>query len=160
MGPQRKLGIFIGYESPSILKYLEPITGDQFTARYVDCIFDEDNFLELGGDKNQKLKECREISWNVKDLQYLDPRTSQTELEVQKIINLQYLASNMPDAFTDHKGVTKSHIPVVNTPQIVKVPKGSSIYVNAPQARSMRDLSVQKIRIRGKQNLIKKPYHF
>ena len=26
MGPQRKLGIYIGYESPSILKYLEPIT--------------------------------------------------------------------------------------------------------------------------------------
>ena len=88
MGPQRKLGIFISYESPSILKYLEPITGDQFTARYVDCIFDEDNFSALGGDKNQKLKECREITWNVKDLQYLDPHTSQTELEVHKIINL------------------------------------------------------------------------
>ena len=95
MGPQRKLGIYIGYESPSILKYLEPITDDQFTARYVDCIFDEDHFPTLGGDKNKKLKECREISWNVKDLQYLDPRNSQAEQEVQKIINLQYLASNL-----------------------------------------------------------------
>ena len=61
MGPQRKLGIYIGYESPSILKYLEPITGDQFTARYVDCIFDGDHFPALAGDNNQKLKECREI---------------------------------------------------------------------------------------------------
>ena len=95
MGPQRKLGIYIGYESPSILKYLEPITDDQFTARYADCIFDEDHFPTLGGDKNKKLKECREISWNVKDLQYLDPRISQAEQEVQKIINLQYLASNL-----------------------------------------------------------------
>ena len=68
MGPQRKLGIYIGYESPSILKYLKPITGDQFTTRYVDYIFDEDHFPTVGGDKNQKLKECREISWNVKDL--------------------------------------------------------------------------------------------
>ena len=70
MGPQRKLGIYIGYESPSILKYLEPITGDQFIARCADCIFDEDHFLALRGDKNQKLKECREISWNSKDLQF------------------------------------------------------------------------------------------
>ena len=68
MGLQRKLGIYIGHESLSILKYLEPITGDQFTAQYDDCGFDEDHSSTLGGDKNQKLKECREISWNVKDL--------------------------------------------------------------------------------------------
>ena len=109
MGPQKKLGVYIGYECPSILKYLEPITWDQFIARYTDCIFNEDHFLALGGDKNQKLKECQEILWNVKDLQYLDLGTSQTELEVLKIINLQYLASNLLDAFTDHKGVTKSN---------------------------------------------------
>ena len=116
MGPHRKLGIYIGYESPFILKDLQPIIGDQFTAQYTDCIFDEDHFPTLGGDKNQKLKEYREISWNVKDLQYLDPRTSHTELDVHKIINLQYLASNLPNAFTGHKEMTKSHIPVVNTP--------------------------------------------
>ena len=58
MGPQRKLGIYIGYESPSILKYLEPMTRDQFIARYVECIFDEDHIPALGGDKNKKLKEC------------------------------------------------------------------------------------------------------
>ena len=46
----------------------------------------------------------------------LDPRTSQTELEVQKIINLEYLVSNLPYEFTSHKGVTKSHIPAINTP--------------------------------------------
>ena len=103
MGPQRKLGIYIGYESLSILKYLETIIGDQFTARYIDCIFNEDHFLALGGDKNKKLKECQEISWNVKNLQFLDPHTSQTELEVHKIINLKYLASNLPYEFTYHK---------------------------------------------------------
>ena len=46
---------------------------------------------------------------------------------------MQYLASNLPDAFTDHKGVTKSHILAVNTQQRVEVPKGSSISINAPQ---------------------------
>ena len=113
--------------------FYRPIIENQFIARYVDCIFDEDHFPTLGGVKNQKLKEYREISWNVQDLQYLDPRTSQTKLEVQKIINLQYLASNLLDAFTGHKGVTRSHIHVVNTPQRVEVPKGSSISTNASQ---------------------------
>ena len=59
MGPHRKMGIYVGYSSPSIIKYLEPLTGDLFTARYADCIFDEDNFPALGGEKNHK--ECREI---------------------------------------------------------------------------------------------------
>ena len=33
MGPQRRLRIYINYESPSITKYLEPLMGDMFTAR-------------------------------------------------------------------------------------------------------------------------------
>jgi hypothetical protein len=49
MGPHRKLGVYVGYESLSILKYLEPRTGDLFTARYADSIFDEEHFPALGG---------------------------------------------------------------------------------------------------------------
>ena len=32
MGPQRHLGIYVGLDSPSIYRYLEPLTGDLFTA--------------------------------------------------------------------------------------------------------------------------------
>nr|AAS79613.1 putative copia-like polyprotein [Ipomoea trifida] len=153
MGPQRKLGIYVGYESPSIIKYLEPMTGDQFTARYADCIFDEDHFPALGGDKSPYLTKCREISWDEKDLQYLDPRTSQTELEVQKIINLQNLANNLPDAFTDNRGVTRSHIPAVNAPSRVEVPKGSGMHTDTPHRQKRgrpvgaKDLNPRKTRI-------------
>jgi hypothetical protein len=49
MGPHRKLRIYIGYETPSIIKYLDPMTGDLHTARYADCVFDEDHFPVLGG---------------------------------------------------------------------------------------------------------------
>jgi hypothetical protein len=38
----------VGYHSPSIIKYLEPLNGDLFTAQYVDCIFNEDHFPVLG----------------------------------------------------------------------------------------------------------------
>ena len=37
MGPQRRLGVYIGFDSPSIIKYLEPMTGDLFKARFADC---------------------------------------------------------------------------------------------------------------------------
>jgi hypothetical protein len=59
MGPHRKLGIYVGYSLPLIIKYLEPLTGDLFTAWFADCIFNEDHFLALGGELYQK--ECQEI---------------------------------------------------------------------------------------------------
>ena len=48
MGPQRRLGIYVGFETPSIIRYLEPLTGDVFTARFADCQFNEDVFPTLG----------------------------------------------------------------------------------------------------------------
>jgi hypothetical protein len=35
MGPNKKLGIYVGYYSSSIIKYLEPLTGDLFHHRSV-----------------------------------------------------------------------------------------------------------------------------
>ena len=53
-------------------------------------------------------KERCEIIWNALTLTYLGPRTNQCELEVQKIIYLQELANQLPNAFIDAKKVTKS----------------------------------------------------
>lgn len=48
MGPQRRMIIYVWYESPSIINYLEPTTGDLFTAQFSDSHFDESNFSSLG----------------------------------------------------------------------------------------------------------------
>ena len=90
MGPQRRLGIYVGYESPSIIRYLEPQMGDVFMTCFVDCHFDEAIFLVLGGEKKQLEKE---ITWCEPSLSYLDTRTNQCELEVQKIVHLQAVAN-------------------------------------------------------------------
>ncbi|KAK2376223.1 putative mitochondrial protein [Trifolium repens] len=135
MGPHRRLGIYVGYESPSIIKYLEPTNGDLFTARFADCHFDESNFPTLGGENKQLEKE---ISWNELSLSHFDPRTKQCELEVQKIIHLQSLANQLPNAFTDPKGVTKSYIPAVNAPIKLDVPVGQPIVANESQPRLKR----------------------
>ena len=71
MDPQRRLRIYVGYESPSIKKYLEPKIGDLFTARFADYHFDQSEYPTLG-EKHKKLK--NEIDWNAVSLSYLDPR--------------------------------------------------------------------------------------
>ena len=53
MGSQRRLGIYVGFESPSIIRYLEPLTGDMFTARFADCRFNETVFPKLGGENSE-----------------------------------------------------------------------------------------------------------
>lgn len=120
MGPQRRLGIYVGFNSASIIKYLEPMTGDLFTARFADCHFDEAMFPTLGGESK---KLVNDIVWNNSSLTHLDPPTKQRELEIQKIIHLQNIANQLPDAFTDPKRVTKSYIPAANAPIRIEVPK-------------------------------------
>ncbi|KAM1358219.1 hypothetical protein FF2_044719 [Malus domestica] len=123
MGPQRRMGIYVGYDSPSIIRYLEPLTGYLFTARFTDCHFYETVFPPLGGDKNVNVpNERRELSWTTPTLSHLDPRTAQSEAEVQRILDLQSIAQSMPDAFTDLARVTRSHIPAANTPAKIDVP--------------------------------------
>ncbi|GJZ07345.1 disease resistance CC-NBS-LRR class family protein [Tanacetum coccineum] len=41
---------------------------------------------------------------------------------VQKIAHLQEIANQLPDAFTDTKRVTKSHIPAANAPTRIEIP--------------------------------------
>nr|GEY93163.1 retrovirus-related Pol polyprotein from transposon TNT 1-94 [Tanacetum cinerariifolium] len=65
MRPKKRLGIYVAFNSPSIIKYLEPLTRDVFTAHFADCQFDETMFLILGGE-NKKLDK---ILANIKRLQ-------------------------------------------------------------------------------------------
>jgi hypothetical protein len=51
MRPQRRFRIYIGFHSPSIIKYLEPLIGDVFTAHFANCQFDDIIFPILGEKK-------------------------------------------------------------------------------------------------------------
>jgi hypothetical protein len=52
MGLQCRLGIYVGFDSPSIIRYLEPLTGNVFKARFEDCHFNETVSPPLGGEKS------------------------------------------------------------------------------------------------------------
>ncbi|TPX38824.1 hypothetical protein SeLEV6574_g07603 [Synchytrium endobioticum] len=47
MGTQRQLGIYVGCSSTAIIKYLDVASGRLSTARFKDCMFDEDSFPHL-----------------------------------------------------------------------------------------------------------------
>ncbi|KAJ9558226.1 hypothetical protein OSB04_012840 [Centaurea solstitialis] len=115
-GPQKRRGIYVGYESPSIICYLEPLTGDLFTARHADCDFDETIFPSLGGDLHVDVdKERRELT-------------------------LQNVANQLPDAFNDLANVTRSHIPAANVPARIDVPVRRHVPVEhvAPNVPTMQ----------------------
>ena len=120
MGPHRRMGIDVGYDSPSIIRYLEPLKGDLFTARFADCYFDETVFPSLRGDKITNV-EHRKLLWITPTLSHLDPRTPQPETKVRSILDLQSIAQSMLDAFTDLAKVTRSHILAANAPTRIDV---------------------------------------
>ena len=79
------------------------------TAHFVDCIFDEDLFPTLGGGNQPLDDKSRETTWQATGIHAHDPRTAETNKEVQKIIDLHALANQLPDHFSDLKTV-KSRI--------------------------------------------------
>ena len=156
MGPQRRIGIYVGLDSPSIIKYLEPMTGDVFRARFPDCHFNETVFPQLEGEKS--IPEGRhEITWNASTLSHLDQRTNKCELEVQMIIHLQNLANQLPDAFVDTKKVTKSHFLAANVSARVDITEGQKAYESKTRSKRGRpigskDITPRKRRTNGKKN--------
>ena len=61
MGPQHRLGIYVRYNSLSIIRFLEPLMGDLFTARFVDYHFDETQFPSLGTPKASKKEKQKKV---------------------------------------------------------------------------------------------------
>ena len=61
MGPQRQLGIYVGYNSLSIIQFLEPLISDLFTARFANYHFDENNFSSLRKPKASKEEKQKKV---------------------------------------------------------------------------------------------------
>ena len=92
-----------------------------------------------------------EIDWNSLSLSHLDPQANQCEQEFKKIIYLQNIANQLPDAFTNLPRVTKSYIPAANAQVRVDVPIGQNVKANESGSRLKRvDQLVSRIKILGK----------
>ena len=113
MGLQKRLSIYVGYESKKLVRYLEPSAGDLLTARFAECHFDETIFPSFEGDRNGRVTQKRlELSWSLPTLSHLDPQ----------ILDLQYVSESMPDTFIDILKVTRSYILATNMPAKLEIP--------------------------------------
>ena len=66
----------------SIIRFLEPMKGDLFIARFVDYHFGETIFSLLGvlkASMDKKQRKFDDFSWNEKSLSYLDLCTLECE---------------------------------------------------------------------------------
>ena len=65
MGPQRRIGIYVGFDSLSIIKYLEPMTRDVFRARFANCHFNETVFPQLRGKSRSQKDDMRSLGMHL-----------------------------------------------------------------------------------------------
>ncbi|KAL3693521.1 hypothetical protein R1sor_007172 [Riccia sorocarpa] len=100
MGPQRRIGIYVGFVSPSIIKFIELASGGLFNARFADCVFDEAVFPALEGEVQGMPEKQLYFSpeWPASKPMHLDPPSQQRHDEVYRILNLHRLIMVKPDA--------------------------------------------------------------
>ena len=62
VGDVTRLGIYVGFQSSSIINCIEPLTGEVFIARFADCHFNEDVFCHYGEKCNTRFffQKCRD----------------------------------------------------------------------------------------------------
>jgi hypothetical protein len=103
------------FQFSSILKYLKSLMGDFLRLGLLTVFLMKIIFSTLGED-NKFINDDQKIDWDDKSILSSDSRTKETELQIQKILELQHIVSNLSNVFTDYKGVIKSLNPVVNAP--------------------------------------------
>jgi hypothetical protein len=110
LGPRRTLGIYVGFKSTSIIRYLEPTTGELFMAHTSMCEFDETNFPTLLAEPRPP--NASDFDFEQKDTKELhkDPYNGQGEKEMRRILHLQTIANNAPDAFAPTERITRSNL--------------------------------------------------
>ena len=131
IGTHRQEGIYVGFDSPSIIRYVSPQTGILHKARFQNCQFEETVFPSLTSASPSQSLVFADVESFTKNP---DPRTSLADLEVKKLLALQALAEKMPDGFSDSSRITRNPLPSAgqtplkisphrNKPQMLPQPK-------------------------------------
>ena len=111
--PHRIRGIYLGYDSPSIIRYKLPLSDDIHKARFQNCKFIETRF------PGSQIRNTHP-NLNFKDLQTMtlnpDPRTALADSEVRKLLNLRNLAEKIPDGFHSGPRIVRSPVPGSGNP--------------------------------------------
>jgi hypothetical protein len=115
-GPRRRKGIYVGFDSNSIIRYLEPTTADVYKARFIDCHFYEDVFSTLDTGKPANNPKDAKLTWQLDSPFWNDLHTGQAEAEVQQMLHLTRVMEQLPNSFADVAKIIKTRIPANNAP--------------------------------------------
>ena len=100
----RKEEIYVGFDFPSILRYIIHTTGALLCTHFQNYVFKETIFPRINSPKNTSNLCFRALKTLMLNS---DPRTALTETEVQKILHLQALAQRLLDGFLDGPRITR-----------------------------------------------------
>ena len=120
IGTHRIEGIYVGFDSPSVIRYLSLPAGTLLRAQFQNSHFDETIFLVLPNNKDTGLLDFFAPQTFT---QNLDPCTALTEQEVRKLVSLKALADRLPDGFADAPCITQDLAPGAGLPSLCNVPQ-------------------------------------
>lgn len=79
MGPQHQHGIHVGFDSNSIIRYLESTTADVLKARFTGRHFYENIFPQLQVIQNERDITADKLQWQIQSGFWNNPRTTQVD---------------------------------------------------------------------------------
>jgi hypothetical protein len=119
IGRHRQEGIYVGFDSPSIIRYVSPSNGVLHKARFQNCQFDESHFPPLASSQPSPSLEF----WAPKTFTMNpDPRTALADSEVKKLLTLKALAEKLPDGFSNSSRITRNPLPGAGQPALSILP--------------------------------------
>ena len=129
--PHRQRAIYLGFDSPSVIRYKLIGSDDIYKARFQNCKFIETKFPS----SKAKVDHSKLIFKSEETLTLNpDPRTALADAEVRKLIHLQALAEKIPDGFHSGPRIIRSPVPGSGNPAIQKPVKKRK--PNPPQKAS------------------------
>ena len=110
IGTHRFEAIYLGFDSPSIIRYMDIGNGNILKARFVNCKFVENVFPKPITDSTQK---SVPLTFKAPETFTLNPdlRTVLADTDVQKLFNLKDLADQIPDGFYSGPRVLRNPLP-------------------------------------------------
>ena len=108
IGHHRQEGIYVGFDSPSIIRYIDPATGNLFKARFANCKFIEYIFPKVRQpNPNSPLNFVAPETFTMNH----DPPTSLREIETLKLLKIKAMAENTPDEFSTKDRIIRKAVP-------------------------------------------------
>ena len=97
----------MGFDSPSIIRYLEPSTGNLLKAKFANCRFIEHVFATAHQpNSDTPLNYVAPKTFNMNP----DPPTSLTNTETIKLLKIKALAENTHDGFSTEDRIIRNAV--------------------------------------------------